>query len=192
MTLQSSGAISLSNIASEMGGSTPHSLSEYYRGGGLTPNHSNTSNIPTSGQISFSNFYGANATAPGVANYSFTINFTGTQGLGTSYGFSSTMGSLSNNPMTTQLSTGLKINVQYAYWTSLCSKGQFAFAYQAIGGPTDGTGFSSIETNFDGTTQRSGLSISGGGNSTTNITVLRSATSSTWPTSGTQTFTIYA
>ena len=30
MTLQSSGAISLANIAAEFGGSTPHSLSEYY------------------------------------------------------------------------------------------------------------------------------------------------------------------
>ena len=72
MTLQSSGAISLSNIAAEMGGSTPHSLSEYYKGGGLVGNHSNNPNIPTSGAISFSNFYGANNTAPG--NSTATMN----------------------------------------------------------------------------------------------------------------------
>ena len=68
MTLQSSGAISLSNIASEMGGSTPHSLSEYYKGGGLVGNHANNPNVPTSGTISFSNFYGANNTAPSTGN----------------------------------------------------------------------------------------------------------------------------
>jgi hypothetical protein len=38
MTLQSSGAISIANLASEYGGSAPHSLSEYYKGGGLVPN----------------------------------------------------------------------------------------------------------------------------------------------------------
>ena len=35
--------ISLSTIAGEYGGSTPHSLSEYYRGGGLVPVVSTTS-----------------------------------------------------------------------------------------------------------------------------------------------------
>lgn len=59
MALQSSGAISLSQIAGEFGGSTPHSLSEYYRSGGLVT--SNNTNIPASGSISFSNFYGAAA-----------------------------------------------------------------------------------------------------------------------------------
>jgi hypothetical protein len=37
MTLPSSGAISIGNLASEFGGSAPHSLSEYYRGAGLVP-----------------------------------------------------------------------------------------------------------------------------------------------------------
>lgn len=37
MTLPSSGAISIGDLASEFGGSAPHSLSEYYRGGGLVP-----------------------------------------------------------------------------------------------------------------------------------------------------------
>ena len=37
MALQSSGAISFGNLASEFGGSTPHSLSEYYSGGANVP-----------------------------------------------------------------------------------------------------------------------------------------------------------
>ena len=37
MALQTSGAISLSNLQTEFGGSNPISISEYYLGGGLVP-----------------------------------------------------------------------------------------------------------------------------------------------------------
>ena len=57
MALQSSGAISLADLATEFGGTAPHSMSEYYRGGGLVPN--NNTGVPTSGVISLSDFYGA-------------------------------------------------------------------------------------------------------------------------------------
>lgn len=57
MTLQSSGSISLNDIAGEFGGSVPHSLSEYYRSNGLTTD--NNTGVPTSGLITFSDFYGA-------------------------------------------------------------------------------------------------------------------------------------
>ena len=49
MALQSSGAISLLDIATEFGGSTPHSISEYYGA---------ASGVPSSGEISFDDFYG--------------------------------------------------------------------------------------------------------------------------------------
>lgn len=52
MALQSSGAISLANIATEFGGSTPHSLSEYY---GVA------TGVPSSGTISFDDFYGTSS-----------------------------------------------------------------------------------------------------------------------------------
>ena len=51
MALQTSGAISLNDIAGEFGGSTPHSLSEYYGAGGA----------PASGTISLLDFYGLSA-----------------------------------------------------------------------------------------------------------------------------------
>lgn len=57
MTLQSTGPISLSNIATEFGGSAPHAISEYYRGGAYVG--SGAPNVPTSGEISLSQFYGA-------------------------------------------------------------------------------------------------------------------------------------
>jgi len=59
MTLPSSGAISLSAIQTEFGGANPIGLSEYYRGGGIIPaTTSFNTTIPTSGLITFSNFYG--------------------------------------------------------------------------------------------------------------------------------------
>lgn len=53
MTLQSSGAISLLQIATEFGGSAPHSMSEY-RGSGGTP---------ATGAIDFSDFYGTSSSS---------------------------------------------------------------------------------------------------------------------------------
>ena len=55
MTLQSSGAISLSQIAAEFGGSTPHSLSEYYGA---------AAGVPSSGAIDFADFYGTSSGPP--------------------------------------------------------------------------------------------------------------------------------
>ena len=59
MALPSSGAISLSAIASEFGDSTPNSINEFYRGGSLVPNAAVNNSVPTSGAISFNDFYGA-------------------------------------------------------------------------------------------------------------------------------------
>lgn len=52
MALQTSGAISLSDIQTEFGGSNPIALSEYYAAAG---------GIPASGTIAISDFYGASA-----------------------------------------------------------------------------------------------------------------------------------
>lgn len=65
MTIPASGAISIADIANEFGGTTPHSLSEYYSGGSLVytgavgyPGGIATV-IPTSGVTSLSRFRGA-------------------------------------------------------------------------------------------------------------------------------------
>ena len=61
MAVKSSGSLSLNtDIAGEFGGSTPHSLSEYKRGGSLVPNVTANNSIPTTNSnIQFSDFYGA-------------------------------------------------------------------------------------------------------------------------------------
>jgi hypothetical protein len=53
MALQSSGAISFSQIAAEFGGSAPHSMSEYYPLAGL-----GVTGLPSSGTFNFSHFHG--------------------------------------------------------------------------------------------------------------------------------------
>ena len=57
MPVQSSGQIKITDIITEFGGSEPHALSEYYRDGGEVGGGS--PNVPTSGQLKISDFYGA-------------------------------------------------------------------------------------------------------------------------------------
>ena len=59
MALPGSGTLTFAQIATEFSGSQPNSLSDYYRGGSLVG--AGNTNVPTSGVISFSNFYGASA-----------------------------------------------------------------------------------------------------------------------------------
>jgi len=95
MTLPASGTISINSLVGEYGGSGSHSLSEYYKGGSFVANHSNNANVPTSGTISLSNFYGQDNTNP--VDNSVTINgVSGTRGVlfgsGLNYGWASTSG----------------------------------------------------------------------------------------------------
>lgn len=59
MPLPSSGPLSLADIAAEFGDTAPHSLSEFYRGGGKVPNAAANGNVPTAGAIGMGGFYGA-------------------------------------------------------------------------------------------------------------------------------------
>jgi|TARA_B110000858_G_scaffold127375_1_gene144961 hypothetical protein len=65
MALQTSGTITFAQIQAEFGGANPIGLSEYYQGGAYVPTTASFGkgstinyNIPASGQISLSNFYG--------------------------------------------------------------------------------------------------------------------------------------
>lgn len=60
MPLPGSGLITLTDIEGEFGGPTnPIALTNYYRGGGLVPDISSNSGVPTSGLITLTDFYGA-------------------------------------------------------------------------------------------------------------------------------------
>lgn len=70
--LQTSGTISIDDLATELGGSSPNSLEDYYRNGSNTPSNSVNSGVPTSGQINLEDFYGADGTEIITANASKT------------------------------------------------------------------------------------------------------------------------
>lgn len=57
MAIKSSGQLSFTEIVAEFPDTPPHSMSEFYRGGGKVPDIN--TNVPASGAISFSNFYNA-------------------------------------------------------------------------------------------------------------------------------------
>jgi hypothetical protein len=62
MALPSSGTIRLANIQAEFGGSAPLNLSNYYKGGAYVTSTDYAPNVPTSGRINLSDFYGAKKT----------------------------------------------------------------------------------------------------------------------------------
>jgi hypothetical protein len=82
MAITSLSNLSLRTIANEFGGSTPHSISEYYRNNGLIPPININNRIPNSGsQIRFSNFNGTSRTyftqelyRGGPGNYTFNLD----------------------------------------------------------------------------------------------------------------------
>lgn len=59
MTLPGSGALTWTSIQSEMGGSNPIGLNEYYVNGSIVPNSNRNINIPLSGAIDADGFHGA-------------------------------------------------------------------------------------------------------------------------------------
>jgi hypothetical protein len=71
-TLQTSGPISLGNIAAVFGGSQPYSAANYYAGGPYVPSGTSGTDgaVPTSGAISWNQFYGTASYPPLVASYS--------------------------------------------------------------------------------------------------------------------------
>ena len=70
MALPLTGPISLTDIQTEFGGSNPLSLSDYYKGGSYVLDTDYAPNVPTSGAISLSDFYGARRTTITTITYS--------------------------------------------------------------------------------------------------------------------------
>lgn len=127
MALQGSGPITLLEIQGEFGGAEPISLSEYYRGGAYTT--TNNTNVPTSGAISMSNFYGAQNSIA----MTYEIIGAGGEGGGGSYGGTGAAGgssSFSGTNFTTVTSTGGGGGISQGYYTGQPG----ASSYYGIGG----------------------------------------------------------
>ena len=142
MALPSSGTISILQVAQMFGGSTPHSLSEYYKGGSLVFTTDTVPNVPTSGTISLSNFHGSEI----VESYVATV----------------TAGSTRNNEYDALPSTvSLEVNTDgdmvgsgnFSNFTKEWLTGTPRSVYQArftkMSDTTSGTGSSEILGTFD-------------------------------------------
>ena len=85
MAIPSSGTLTFADLQAEFGGSHPISISEYYRDGALVPG--NNTNVPTSGAVALSNYYGAvneiGVTASGGAALDLSTLFSGANYSGT-------------------------------------------------------------------------------------------------------------
>lgn len=141
MALQTSGQISINDLKTEFG-STSNCLADYYAGGGIV-NAATAPNVPTSGQICLSDFYGASASSPTFpASYSWrpydgTISYSSqnliVEGEATVY---ATEDATSANTTTAALS------VQYVKFVRTSSGYQVQFY-----GPSGLTTYTSYDTN---------------------------------------------
>ena len=179
MTIVSSGTISINSLVGEYGGSAPHAMNEYYRGGSLVANHSNNGNVPTSGVIQLDDFYGANNTSPAPTTYSYGITL---GSAGSSTGFASGAGgygSLSNNPQSTAFAGGFNPTItEFQTQTSLNKAGtanEYKFILR-VSGNLSNSGWTSvgfpnglINSSSDQTINRTSVT-SFNYNSSTNIT----------------------
>jgi len=117
MAVTSSEPISITDLVTEFGGSTPHSLTEYYRNGGLVPTNSTNGSVPTSGNpISLTNFFGTTATS-GTNDRTLTIE-SGNIGFFTAFGFenviTSGFGAISDSSIAF---SGFNVTIEAVYWT---------------------------------------------------------------------------
>jgi len=174
MTLPSSpNTISINSLVGEYGGSAPHSMSEYYKGGGLVANHSNNANVPTSGTISLSNFHGQSNTSPAPTSYSYGITL-GNNSQGSSGFRSGSFGSLSNNPQSTAFAGGFNPTITvWESFTTLDKAGNNSYSiFLRASGNLSNSGFTSI-------TMPSGLT-----NSSSNQTINRTAATHSYNSGG--------
>lgn len=152
MALPSSGTLTLAQIQGEFGGSNPISLSEYYRNGGLVT--SNNTNVPTSGAISISNFYGA------VKQFAFTIGttYSSTQDLRT---LAFAAGWNGSDPVVATISSGVIISSNTTASAALIVSGSFPSGVSLINnGSIVGMGGRGGEANAAGSPGGASVAVS--------------------------------
>ena len=94
MAVTGSAPISITDLVTEFGGSAPHSLTEYYRGGSLVPDTATNASVPTSGAISLTDFFGSSS----VTAWSTTMTVGGITGKIAEAGYGSAGGSQNVTP----------------------------------------------------------------------------------------------
>lgn len=163
MALPASGTITLADIQTEFGGSNPISLSEYYRGGAYVT--SNNTNVPTSGTISLSNFYGA------VKQFAFTIGttYSSTQDLRT---LAIAAGWNGSDPVVATISSGVIISSSTTASAALTISGSFPSGVSLVNnGSIVGMGGRGGEANATGSPGGAAIAVSTAVSITNNGTI---------------------
>jgi len=205
MTIVSSGTISINSLVGEYGGSAPHALTEYYKGGGLVLNHSNNASVPTStssgGQIRLSDFYGQSNASPSDYSISITAGQVSvTDKFSTSYyngvntttdQSGSTFGSFSDNSISTSEGTFTVTRIYSVHTASLTIT-----AYVGLSGNHGGGSFESVvgsgytRWKIGTTTYITDTGNAGAYTSSTNDTRYSLSQTTTMPSSGNHTMTL--
>ena len=160
--LPDSGPLDMNDIAGEFGGTTPHSLSEYYRNGGYTT--SNNTSVPTSGAISIGNFYDC----IGEIHYTIssnTTNFHCASAFGSDWGSSVPKRLYINSGVTVGGTSGAAVNISASMGGTLVvhNSGSIQGYGGASNGGTGGPAISAVSTSGVTIENNSGASIYGGG-----------------------------
>jgi hypothetical protein len=80
MAIVASGQVSIQDLVDEFGGTAPHNLTEYYRGGAFVDDITNNNSVPLSGEIQLKDFYGAGNSVTVTVTQADTLEFTRVQG----------------------------------------------------------------------------------------------------------------
>ena len=160
--LPDSGPLNMNDIAGEFGGSTPHSLSEYYRNGGLTT--SNNTSVPTSGAISIGDFYDC----IGEIHYTIssnTTNFHCASAFGSDWGSSVPKRLYINAGVTVGGTNGAAVNISASMGGSLTvhNSGAIQGYGGSANGGTGGPAISAVSTSGVTIENNSGATIYAGG-----------------------------
>ena len=144
MAIKASGTLSIQDIVDEFGGTEPHSLNEYYRGGDNVSNNSYNQNIPTNGEISVGDFYSARASVQ------FAILAYGGGGGG---GSASTV-LIKTNIVSATVNNALTFGSGSFFGTTLFESGTWTTTSSAITIPSDGFYSISFDIGSTSTVQR--------------------------------------
>lgn len=142
-------AVRNNGIAEEFGGadSSDVRISHYYRGGTHVPSTA-SANIPTSGEIAFSDFYGTSdiVTPSTIHSTSLTVGTTGGYGFAQS-GYTQAIGSISDATITTFDSTsGYSVYGLYGFASNTtATSGSLVLQVFKSGGSSSNAGFTTLK-----------------------------------------------
>lgn len=111
--------ISLQTIVDEFGGTIPHSLSEYYRGGGKVPDNPSNSAIAASGAITLGSFYGSQNILDIILNITSPVNNYNVYNAAVSAGY------VAGSPVTVNVSPGVVVGSASLPASSMLVPSQF-------------------------------------------------------------------